>query len=374
VQFTKLLIEPLTSLTDLRVEGPIVLVLDALDECGNPTEREALLTVFSRELSRLPSVIRVIVTSRQLDDITAAFRDQPNILQKDLELSSKISSQDILTYFKYQLGAIQRKKAWLQSDWPGDEVIRDLGTRSCGLFVWASTAVKFIDGFDPKKRLAVILQGETASGVQSALDDLYKTALENACAWDDVDFIQHFRTVLGIVLVLQNPLTTTTLDRLIGLTEAPGSSDVISPLACLVAHNPTVHPLHPSFTDFLFSRTRCGREIWHFDAAICHKHVALRCLDRLSNNGLKRNICNLTLSVALKKEKIPDDMAYACIFWINHMCLINDDILSVVGHLKTFLTKHLLHWLEVMSIMGRSRDTVALLSKLYGWTTVSLTC
>jgi hypothetical protein len=372
VQFTKLLIEPLTSLTDLRVEGPIVLVLDALDECGNPTERETLLTLFSKELSRFPSVIRIIVTSRELDDITAAFRNQPNIFPKNLEVSSKIGGQDILTYFEYQLGAIRRKKVRLQSDWPGDDVIRDLGTRSCGLFVWASTVSKFIDSFDPANRLAVILQGETVTAAQLALDNLYKTALEDAYAWDDVDFVQHFRAVMEIILVLQNPVTTSTLDQLMRLPEGRESGLVISALACVVAHEPTVHLLHPSFADFLFSHSRCGRDIWHFDAAICHKRVALQCLDRLSNNGLKRNICNLTLSVASKREKIPDDVAYACIFWVNHMCLIKDDALSVVGHLKTFLTEHLLHWLEVMSIMGRSRDTIVLLSQLFHWIIVSI--
>jgi hypothetical protein len=302
------------------------------------------------------------------------LRDQPNIFPKDLEVSSKIGGQDILTYFEHQLGAIRRKNVWLQSDWPGHEVIRDLGTRSWGLFVWASTTAKFIDGFDPENRLAIILQSETALGAQSALDDLYKTALENACAWDDIDFVQHFRTVLGMVLVFQNPLTMTALDRLIGLTKGPGSSRAISPLACLVAHDPTIHMLHPSFADFLFSRTRCGRDMWHFDAAICHKNVALRCLDRLSNDGLKRNICNLTLSVALKREKIPDDIAYACMFWIDHICLANNHVLSVVGHLEAFLKKHLLHWLEVMSIMGKSKDTIPLLTKLYGWTKVSISC
>src|ERR1700691_6202751 len=126
VQFTKLLLEPLSSLTDLRAEGPIVLVFDAFDECGNPMERKALLTLFGTGLSRLPSVIRVFLTSRRLDDITAAFGNQKNILPMSLDILSEIGSRDISVYFKYQLGVIRGKNCWLPPDWPGDVVIRDL--------------------------------------------------------------------------------------------------------------------------------------------------------------------------------------------------------------------------------------------------------
>jgi len=372
VQFTKLLLEPLASLAVLMTEGPILMVLDGLDECGNTTEREMLLKLLGTQLSRLPSVIRILVTSRQLDDIAAAFGGQQHILTHGLELSSEIAGRDILAYFEYQLGAIRRKNRWLGSDWPTNDDLQRLVARSGGLFVWASTVAKFVDSFDPARRLAVILRGEGVSGAQSALDDLYKTALENVNAWDDDDFVQHFRTVMGIILVLQTPLTTSTLDQLIGFPEGRGSNRAISTLACVVAHTPTVHLLHPSFADFLLTPTRCGRDMWYFDTTICHEHVAQRCLDRLSYHGLRRNICNLTLSVPLKGERLSDDMAYACTFWISHMCSISGRVMSLVGRLETFLNRHLLHWFEAMSILGRSKDTIPLLNNLHGWTTVSL--
>ena len=373
VQFAKLIIEPLESLMILKTEGPIVVVFDALDECGNPTERDALVTLLGTELSRLPSVIRILATSRQVDDITVAFEDQPNILTQQLEVSSEIGSRDIVRYFEHQLGIIRRKrKVRLGPDWPGDEIIRELGARSCGLFVWASTVTKFINGFDPGARLAVILQGETVSGAQTALDDLYKTALENAYPWDDSDFLQHFRTVFEIILVLQHPLTTTTLDRLIDLPEGRGSSLAVIPLACVVTHSPTIRLLHPSFADFLFSRPRCGRDMWHFHAVICHRHLAIKCLDRLSSGSLKRNVCSLTLSTT-PKNVIDDDVAYACMFWIHHICSINENegVPSVLTRLEIFLKRHLLHWFEAMSILGKSKDTIVLLDDLHVWTWVS---
>jgi len=44
-QFRRLLVEPLSSFTALKT--PIVLVFDALDQCGTPEERESLMTVLS---------------------------------------------------------------------------------------------------------------------------------------------------------------------------------------------------------------------------------------------------------------------------------------------------------------------------------------
>jgi hypothetical protein len=367
MQFTKLIVESLATITDILAEGPIVIVFDAIDECGDPPERDPLLQVLATELGRLPSTIRVLITSRPLEDIGNAFEGPPNILSRDLDVSSDSCSRDISIYLKHKFEVI-RKRARLPSEWPGEEVVQDLVTRSCGLFVWATTVAKFIDSYNPPKHLAIILRGEIAPSAQSALDDLYKRALEQAGRWDDEDFVEHIRSVLGTVLVLQNPLTTSTLDQLI---EDGRSSDAISLLACVIASEPTVHLLHPSFADFLFSRARSGQDIWYFDAAAYHQKLTLKCLDLLSN-GLKRNICNLTLSAAPKGETVSDDTAYACLFWINHICSSSGDDQLLVGHLEAFLNKHLLHWFEVMSILGTSKDMIPLLYKLHHWIVVSL--
>lgn len=368
VQFDKLIVEPLASLSDLQTGGPIVMVFDGLDECGNSENRKLLLEVLGNQMSRISSVFRVLVVSRPLENITNAFQGKQNILTRDLEMSG----QDIVAYFEYHLREIQKVKLPRLPNWPGDDIVHDLETRSCGLFIWAYTAVNFIRT-SPTKRLDVIHRGDNAPSAQSALDQLYTTALLDAYNWED-DMAEKFRTVLQVILVLQNPVSRSTLDQLIGLpdSEDEGSSSVVIPLACVIAHEPALRLLHPSFADFLFSRERCGRDMWHFNPVICHRNVTLKCLDRLSNGGLKRNICNLTLSAAPMGEKVPGDIAYACAFWITHMCSNNDDVLLFVGDLEVFLTKHLLHWFEAMSILGKSKETIPLLGNLHRWTTVSL--
>jgi hypothetical protein len=371
IQFTKLLVQPLSSLTDLQTEGPIVLVLDALDECGNATERTALLTVLASMLSRLPLMIRVLITSREMEDITAAFASQPNIFARALEVSSETNGRDILTYIRHQMEIICKKKKYLGLDWPGEDTISDLAACACGLFIWASTASKFIDGHDPQKRLNIILTGQTGTKAESVLDSLYTTALDDAGAWDDDDFVEDFRAILGMILVLRKPLSSSVLDQLMNAPKGREPIHTISALGCILSRVPTVHLLHPSFADFLFSRARCGRDEWYIEPVSCHRRLSVQCLDLL-DHALKRNVSNLTLSMDLADETLPEDVSYACTFFIDHICVVNDDVLQVIKVLEAFLAQHLLHWLEAMSILRKSRNSVALLDNLRGWISVSL--
>ncbi|KAH7919679.1 hypothetical protein BV22DRAFT_1074955, partial [Leucogyrophana mollusca] len=63
-QFTELLVKPLSSLASLQNEGAIVVILDALDECGSDDTRTKLLQVLKTQVHELPSFIRIFITSR----------------------------------------------------------------------------------------------------------------------------------------------------------------------------------------------------------------------------------------------------------------------------------------------------------------------
>jgi hypothetical protein len=111
VQFTRLIVNPLASLPDVQTGGPIIIVFDAVDECGNSTERESLLVdVLGKMLTQLPSTIRVLIISRPLKDISAVFQVKENVRTWDLEVSSEVGHQDIVAYFQHHLGDIQRRK------------------------------------------------------------------------------------------------------------------------------------------------------------------------------------------------------------------------------------------------------------------------
>jgi WD40 repeat protein len=367
VQFQKLLVDPLLSAID--PQETLVVVMDSLDECGTAKKREVLLEILAERLIQLPSSVRIIITTRSEHDICCAFEHQQQFLKQKLSITSSINAHDISSYLRHRMARVRSKAAGLSLgvEWPSEDDIQRLAEQTSGLFIWASTASEFIDGYNPKKRMDLVLKGEATSVAEYALDVLYRTALESAGDWDDEDFVADFTAIMGLVLTAQHPLSSTAIDLLL-----PGRPCmyVISHLGCVLQQNPTVRLLHPSFADFLTTRSRCGRDIWFFHPTPCKLNFAILCL-RCLNQTLRRNMCNLILSMDPADETLTEDVKYACVFWIEHICEIKVGIPSVLDHLDTFLNQHLLHWLEAMSILKKSRDTIGLLDNLLAWMTAS---
>jgi hypothetical protein len=142
--------------------------------------------------------------------------------------------------------------------------------------------------------------------------------------------------------------------------------DVISLLGSVLSQGETIRVLHPSFADFLLARNRCERAVWFFDHTVHNRELAIRCLDRLES-VLKRNICNLTVSWEDWTVWLAEDISYACVFWIDHVCAITDNVPPIAERLDLFLHRHLLHWLEAMSILKASRETAGLSRRLLQW-------
>jgi len=97
-QFQKLMVEPLSSAVD--ISRPIVLVLDAFDECGTVKERKDLLDILVEGSACLPSAIRLFFTSRSEPDINTALDSQPHIRLLELDITSDVNMADILLYFR----------------------------------------------------------------------------------------------------------------------------------------------------------------------------------------------------------------------------------------------------------------------------------
>jgi len=138
--FESLLLKPLR---DLHIIGPILVVIDALDESGDTTGRNGLHTFLAKNLSRLPPNFRVIITSRPEDRIQSAFDGAPSTRIKymnDSQLAAR-TDEDILTF--------------LQNLLPSDEFEKHgvaLTRKAEGLFQWAAVAGRFI--LDPPECFA----------------------------------------------------------------------------------------------------------------------------------------------------------------------------------------------------------------------------
>ena len=357
--------------------GPIVIVVDALDELASNSHRKELLQALSKGFHNLPSFLRVVVVSRQDSDIQHALRSHSAIHQYPLDIDSPITQHDIQIFIQHQLDQIRRenKHLSLDCDWPGEDQITTLTRSAGGLFVWASTACLYIDNYDPGQRLMELIthQPEINSSEPFAqLDKLYKTGLQSAGYWNNLSFCSDCCDILGVILCARNPLSPPVIDSLLELPPNRTCHQSISRLGCVlrIGESEGIRILHPSFHDYLSSR--CSLEPWFVDLQLHNRKLALCCIGLL-NRTLHKNICGLTLQVPdlVKEKQLSSAVSYACRFWIEHVCFILDDMNDILDHIYQFLCQHLLHWMEVLAILKCHELTIRTLKNLLGWIQVS---
>ncbi|KAF7333346.1 WD40 repeat-like protein [Mycena venus] len=355
-QFKKLLLEPLSSVKD-SMHGPILIILDALDECGDHHSRAALLSILSREFPNLPSLFRILITSRAEQDIDIHFGSR--FRKRDLDPAASPSNEDVRLFIVHEMNRI-RDENNVEAPWPEEQHIQDLAKISGGLFILASTATKFIDDYPPNQRLETLVTQNSAQPFKlSAVDALFGGALRCAGNWDTNEiFAQHAHAVLACVVLGRVPMTETTMDGLLGLSNG-SAAGVLKFLGCVVQWSPGAHArMHASILDYLTDPKRSGRERWAINTRTDHRSLLLGCL-RILDAQLRFNICCLKDSHTLNDgvhdlgklvdAHISPELSYASCFWFNHIqeTQFDNDILAAFE--KLFYGKFL-HWLEVLSV------------------------
>ena len=371
-QMGKLLVGPLKA---SRVST--LIIIDALDECKDEEPASAILSVLSRYVDKIPHV-KFFITGRPEPRIRSGFRLKTlrpitEIFRlHDVERSSV--DYDIKLFFKTHLAEIARTRSDfdLTQDWPSPSDIDILCGKAAGLFIYASTVVKFISSIyqTPTEQLEQIIslpQSTTHEG-RSGVDFLYTQILEQAAAEMGSDeggkgIYSRFKTVVGAVLLVFNPLSAKALSDLLKLSHTSTTLRSLHSLLLIpdVQEDP-IRIFHKSFPDFLTDPHRCRDEKFFVEPTIHHAEVLLSCL-RLMKEKFKRNICNLDDYVVLGKVKdlstrqkchIGDALAYASQFWTKHLLSIPSNspyIQEVQGAIDQLFTVHLLHWIEILVLM-----------------------
>jgi hypothetical protein len=374
--------ESLSSQMEKLVVGPFkttqirtLIIIDALDECKDKQPESAILFVLSKYVDQIPNV-KFFITGRPETHVRSGFRLpslEPVTKVFNLhEVERSIVDNDIKLFFRRRLADISRNRSDcdLTTDWPSPPDIDILCKKAAGLFIYAETVVKFIASKDhlPTERLKLITSfpQRTAEEGKSGIDDLYTQLLEeafcNICV-DDKEFYHHFRSVVGSVLLVFNPLQMKTFSTLLKTSKFPTTLRSLHSVF-LVPKNSTgpVRVFHKSFPDFLTDPERCKDERFFINPSVHHQEVLLSCLN-LMKERLKRNICGLDDFVSLKKVNdlsacqkahIGDALEYACRFWTRHLAEIPSSSYDGVVHkaIDKFFTTQLPYWIEVLCLMG----------------------
>jgi hypothetical protein len=378
-QLTEFIVKPLKAGV---AEGlsHVIVVLDALDECQDASLVVKLLTT---EVVNLPLSLKFLVTSRPERHLEEILGESDHVRVLPLDVEDPTMKRDIIELFRVRLHEIAKSRK-LSQDWPDGSDLVKLENRASGLFIWASTACNFIDAVNPQKKLRQLLD-EKQPATLNQVDNLYKVVLDG-CPWDDADFSRSYPLVMGTILAARSPLSVQAIDRLLGdQMDGTLSASILSHLPSVIrveGDKELARILHPSFREFLIDSTRCQVQQYQISPAHHNCTLAICCL-RAMSLSLTRNICSLDGSPLNSEVKdlddrvgkyISEDLQYSCRFWVDHVVEANEgQSKRELGEMVNgFLQTHLPHWLEVMSLLGRTFEAVSCVQRLEKWIKVTV--
>src|SRR5882762_1153477 len=385
-QLKKLIVEPLGAVMLNQGFPQCIIVIDALDECKDENSISTILSALADSASDLLQ-LKFFITSRPVMNIVDGFRETG--LMKDTSalvlhsIPSDISDKDIHIYLDKQLSRIRRSFG-LGSSWPSMEDLNSLVKQSCGLFIFAATAVKFIEDpniTNPEGQLvrlmstAYIVSGKNLPSPHSHLDTLYLQVLHEAFPNISGEQRVRLKTVLGTVVLLFDPLDPESLEALLGLNEHTVRATLCRLHSIIIVPDAgagSVRLIHPSSHDFLIDGDRCNDINFVVNPQLQNTFLAECCLRALQT--LSPDMCKIGNPSLYNQEvsdlqdkiatHIPLHIQYACQHWASHLSSnnIHDTILEL---LDRFCSNQLLNWLEVMSLLGTLDGAISALQSAH---------
>jgi hypothetical protein len=299
VQAQSLISGPLNDLhltsAGFQKSRPALIIVDGLDECGEPKSQRYLLDVLSTATRNLTYPLLFFIASRPEQVIRDSFnKESMHSLTIRLALDDTYkSNEDIERFLQSKfLEIIQNHPAGadIPSGWPSNNEIRQLVEKSSGQFIYASTVMKFVESTHhlPQDRLDVVFGLVTPDSAVpfTELDALYNQILSNV-----VQVEKAIEILMVLVSFRQLSRRPDILDSFFsykpGLTRA-----ILSDLHSILYLPPKedkkgkIKILHASLSDFLLDPSRSGR--FYGDLAKSHITIARNLLKNL----MKPGVCN----------------------------------------------------------------------------------
>jgi hypothetical protein len=375
-QFERLIREPMLEANEA---AGLVVVIDALDECTDRSGAQSILEILLRYAADLP--IKFFVSSRPEPGFLNKMQPLDNRSRfvfhlHDIEQS--LVQADIETYLNEELESCSLRQ----------DQIKLLAQRAGSLFIYASTAVRYIrpDGVsvDSNRRFDLLLMStsDPNSKAHTKIDVLYATVLAAALENEELETWEahNIRVVLHTIVCALEPMTTEGLASLLKLGSSYAVQVALEPLLSVLyvsSSGGRVSTLHASFIDYMLSRERSGR--FFCDHTKHSELLAFNCFE-IMKALLRFNICNLESSFVFDadvpdlpnriNEAISPHLFYACRYWVDHtQSAEKSDRLT--SSLDWFLSHQLLFWMEVLNLKHYIKQGARMLFAAYTWLQVS---
>lgn len=200
--------------------------------------------------------------------------------------------------------------------------------------------------------------------------------IEKISGQNDATTVEYCRRMLYAVSLAYRPLRLEELGITAGLPrerfhDLQSLCDLISRCGSFLSvREDSVFFVHLSAKDYFTS----GNGKFFVDTVTDEEsRITPRLLDAMKSI-LKRDICNLQnpgvriqeTYNSIKQSNLPQ-IAYACEYWVAHLktdAESFDDMLMDGGVIGVFLQKHLLHWLEAMSLLQKIPEALMAIQEL----------
>ncbi|KAJ3029133.1 hypothetical protein HDV00_009722 [Rhizophlyctis rosea] len=367
--FEKLIVSPLSELQSVT-SSKVVVVLDALDECGSPSSTDRRDFLWALGNVTLPSNLKIFITSRPEIDIRGALTSlQPYEINLDQERNEADLFLFASSILAHKFGQTSREEK--------DKLLRTMVDKSQGSFLWLYLGTEVVrkaaDGVGALK----LLGNQGHKSADWAVDGMYSTVLGDAIyrRGDNMKWCQQFRLVIGAIVRIRFPLGLHDLAWLLDL-----DIDIVEDMLRLVDSlihiaDDQIRPIHRSFGEFMVDLDRCGDLRVAIDSSESEEALAKGCL-QLLHTQLKANMCNLepnlpnseVLDLPERIEtNIPPAIQYASQHWISHL-QSTAPTKTILTFLDGFTRDQILNWLEVVSALGIVSATTVKLLDLKNWT------
>jgi hypothetical protein len=318
--------------------------------------------------------VKIFLTSRPERHIVDHLQSESHLIVHLHDIEQDLVEADISLYLERQLQNIRssRRPSMFPFSWPTRKDIEILTRLSGKLFIYASTAVKFIAARNPVERLRTLtrLTAEACQPVHGPLDKMYSLVLSAALDPNECTSREILMTkkILGTIIAMREHLCLYDLASLLDVTpdEIWENTDRIRAVVNVPpsGENGVVSTLHASFVDFLTTSGRTPDNI-RITLSSAHRDLAHGCLN-IMNTSLRFNIADCKTSYLLNSGQplatIAAPLKYASLHWAHHIDAANDAT-SLLPDLEMFLFEKFLFWLEVLSVSGVGSRASSIISK-----------
>lgn len=342
----------------------VFIVVDALDECRDDAMANLLRFIVRVGLTRCGQ-LKWLLTSRPLDSAERMLLAGSNQKLVSLELNDDHISRGVSFYITHKVNELYR--LWGSRLPDRNELEDKLAQKAEGTMLWVSLVCKQFETLSREDALARL------DDLPPALGALYSRAYQELCGSGTSDDVGCARLLQVMMLAFQ-PLR---LSELHSVADFPGGEQKIDELversaSFVKKRDDTVEFIHQSAREFLSGLH--GRLTSVSKDRMDHYQMAANCLSYMVSH-LKKNLLDLPpfglMDRALVDHTIMPlaGLKYAATFWFRHLEAARRrtkirTLFSYRGPVYVFLDKHLLNWLECLSLSEQLYSSLGALDTL----------